>query len=118
MLLVLAGVVFGFYKLQTLPGQYDDLAQCITEKEAVFYGAFWCPNCQQQKALFGRSSKYLPYVECSNPDRTQKDICVDAEIEKYPTWTLADGTARTGVITPLELAEMTSCESTLPIDNK
>ena len=47
------------------PGKYDAFAQCLKDKGAVFYGAFWCPNCQEQKKLFDSSIKLLPYVECS-----------------------------------------------------
>lgn len=47
------------------PGKYDELAQCIEKSGTKFYGAFWCPHCQAQKALFGKSAKKLPYVECA-----------------------------------------------------
>ena len=32
------------------PGKLDVFARCLKEKQAVFYGAFWCPHCQNQKA--------------------------------------------------------------------
>jgi thiol-disulfide isomerase/thioredoxin len=75
------------------PGKYDQLAQCITDSGAKFYGAFWCPHCQAQKAMFGKSAKKLPYVECSTKDgKGQTQICIDQDIKSYPTWVLADGT--------------------------
>jgi len=75
------------------PGKYDAFAQCLKDKGATFYGAFWCPHCQAQKKLFGSSVKLLPYVECSTPDGSgQTKICIDKKIESYPTWELADGT--------------------------
>ncbi len=75
------------------PGKYDTFAQCLKDKGAVFYGAFWCPHCQAQKKLFGTSAKLLPYVECSTPDASgQLQTCIDKKIESYPTWELADGT--------------------------
>ena len=91
------------------PGQYDKLAQCINQSGAKFYGAWWCPHCQAQKKLFGNSVKYLPYVECQTPDQKQKQICIDAKVEGFPTWVFADGSRLTGEI-PLEtLANKTSC---------
>ena len=75
------------------PGKYDTFAQCLKDKGAIFYGAFWCPHCQAQKKEFGTSVKYLPYVECSTPDASgQTQICKDKNISSYPTWILADGT--------------------------
>jgi thiol-disulfide isomerase/thioredoxin len=75
------------------PGKYDTFAQCLKDKGAVFYGAFWCPHCQEQKKLFGSSQKLLPYVECSTADgQGQLQVCKDQKIEGYPTWKLADGT--------------------------
>jgi thiol-disulfide isomerase/thioredoxin len=77
----------------TGPGKYDVFAQCLKDKGAVFYGAFWCPHCQAQKKLFGSSAKLLPYVECSTADaQGQLQICTDKKIQSYPTWELADGT--------------------------
>lgn len=94
-------------------GKYVAFAQCLKAKEAHFYGAFWCPHCAEQKALFGDAVKELPYVECSNPDKqSQTQICIDKGISGYPTWILADGTKLNGVVSLEKLAESTSC--TLP----
>ena len=49
-------VVGGIFLLASRPGQYDNLAQCLTDKGAKFYGAFWCSHCQEQKAEFGKFS--------------------------------------------------------------
>lgn len=96
------------------PGKYDTFAQCLKDKGAIFYGAFWCPHCQDQKELFGSSAKYLPYVECSTPDGSaQTKECIDKKIEGYPTWELADGTRipnENGAGVTLEtLSAKTSC---------
>lgn len=96
------------------PGKYDAFATCLKDKGAVFYGAFWCPHCQEQKKLFGSAAKFLPYVECSTADgQGQAQICKDAKIESYPTWKLADGTEipnENGAGVSLEtLAAKTSC---------
>src|ERR1035437_9013225 len=98
------------------PGKYDVFAQCLKDKGAVFYGAFWCPHCQAQKKLFGSSAKFLPYVECSTADAAgQLQVCKDKNIQSYPTWILADGTlvpddSPDGAGVKLEtLAAKTSC---------
>ncbi len=92
------------------PGKLDGFAQCLKDKGAEFYGAFWCPHCKKQKEMFGLSQKLLPYNECSTPDgRSQNQLCNDKKIESYPTWIFADGTRETGEV-PLEtLAQKTSC---------
>jgi hypothetical protein len=99
------------------PGKYDVFAQCLKDKGAIFYGAFWCPHCQAQKKLFGSSAHLLPYVECSTPDANgQTQICIDKNITSYPTWVLADGTRlpteNEAGVTLETLAAKTSC--TLP----
>ncbi len=96
---------------KTLPGKLDGFAQCLTDAGAKFYGAFWCPHCQSQKAIFGNSQKKLPYIECSTPDRkNQTQVCIDAKVEGYPLWIFKDGTRKSGELTLKELAETTSCE--------
>jgi thiol-disulfide isomerase/thioredoxin len=102
-----------FFAFDTGPGKYDQFAQCLSEKGAKFYGAFWCPHCQEQKRMFGKSVGLLPYVECSLPDgKTQTQVCKDAGIESYPTWIFADGSKVTGEQQLASLAEKTGC--TLP----
>ena len=82
-------------------GKYDQFAKALTAKGAIFYGAFWCPHCQAQKKEFGASVKYLPYVECSNPDNTAKQVCLDNKVEGYPTWAFKDGIKITSDVDPL-----------------
>lgn len=91
-------------------GKYDEFAQCLGDKGAVFYGAFWCPHCANQKRLFGSSAKLLPYVECSTPDGQGKTAqCLEKNIEGYPTWEFADGSRLSGEIPLATLAEKTAC---------
>ncbi len=93
------------------PGKYDDFANCINNAGAKFYGAFWCPHCRNQKTLFGKSSKNLPYIECSTPDgNNQLAICDEADIESYPTWVFSDGSKENGELTLEKLAEKTNCK--------
>lgn len=87
----------------------EGFAQCLKSNGAEFYGAFWCPHCQDQKKEFGGAAKSLPYIECSNPDNTQKQVCVDKKIESYPTWIFKDGSAINGKLDLKTLAEKTQC---------
>lgn len=90
-------------------GKYGPLAQCINDSGAKFYGAFWCPHCQDQKAAFGNAKKLLPYIECSNPNKSMTQVCKDAGIEGYPTWLFPDGSKLTGNVELDILAEKTQC---------
>ncbi|MFA6251331.1 MAG: hypothetical protein WC603_01760 [Candidatus Paceibacterota bacterium] len=100
---------FGIYA-NAQPGKLDTFAQCLKTSGAEFYGTFWCPHCQSQKKMFGSSKQYLPYIECSTPDRREQlPICKDKGIEGYPTWIFSDGSRLSGEL-PLEtLAEKTQC---------
>lgn len=93
------------------PGKLDSFAQCLSDNGAKFYGAFWCPHCQNQKALFGKSAKLLPYIECSTTNtKRQLQICIDKDITGYPTWEFADGKRLGGEIPLKTLAEKTGCK--------
>ena len=105
----LAGVWF-LVSANSKPGELDGFASCLKEKGAIFYGAFWCPHCQNQKAMFGRSARLLSYVECSTPDGNgQLKFCADKGIDGYPTWVFADGSRKSGEVPLSELAEKTGC---------
>lgn len=109
LVLFTAGVVW-LIRTPGKAGAYDGFAQCIADSGATFYGTFWCPHCQNQKAMFGSSAKLLPYVECSTPDgKSQLPICTEAGIEGYPTWQFADGTRKGGVMELADLSETTGC---------
>lgn len=112
---VIVILVLLLVRANNAPGKYDQFAQCLKESGTVFYGAFWCPHCQNQKAMFGKSAKYLPYVECSNPDKSMTQSCQAKSdvIEGYPTWTFPDGSVQSGEISFEELAAKSQC--TLPV---
>lgn len=102
----LGGSVYMKYK----PNELVGFTQCLADSGAKFYGAFWCPHCQEQKKLFGSSEKYLPYIECSTADGQQQlQICKDAGITGYPTWEFADGSRLSGEVALATLAEKTGC---------
>ena len=109
-LLVIIGGTVWLIKTPGKPGRFDAFATCIKDSGAKFYGAFWCPHCQNQKALFGSSAKLLPYIECSTPDgRGQLPICNEAGVEGYPTWVYPNGTKESGEISLERLSEVTNC---------
>ena len=92
------------------PGKLDAFAQCISESGAKYYGAFWCPNCKNQEAVFGRSARLLPRIECSTPDgKGQLPVCQEAKITGYPTWDFADGSRMTGTQELEQLSSSTGC---------
>jgi uncharacterized membrane protein len=64
------------------------LAEHLSDSGALFYGASWCPHCQEQKRLFGASAERLPYIECSpaGPNTPQAPSCSSAGVKSYPTW--------------------------------
>ncbi len=117
MAVLVVGILGGMIWYSSRPGSYDAFATCIKESGAKFYGAWWCPHCAEQKALFGRSAKNLPYIECSNDDKSQNALCNQAKIDGYPTWQFKDGT-RTNALSLAQLADRTSCPLTKDSDIK
>ncbi len=114
--LILGGLitVFTASPAELTTDKYVGLAQCLKDKGAVFYGAFWCQHCKAQKKMFSAAVSSLPYVECSTPDgNAQTAICIEKKIESYPTWEFADSTRLTGEIPLATLADKTGC--TLPL---
>lgn len=88
-------------------------AKCLTEKGAKLYGAWWCPNCQNQNAKFGDSFQYLNYIECEKePGKSRGDMvdaCKTANIVSFPTWDFADGTRKTGDLSLETISELSGC---------
>ncbi len=109
LVLIVLGIGAAFF-IKPGPSNLGPFAQCLKEKGAIFYGAFWCPHCQKQKAMFGSAASELPYVECSTADgKGQLQVCVDEKVESYPTWKFADGSRQTGEVPLATLAQKTGC---------
>jgi len=107
-LIIIVGI--GIYAYSATAKNYDAFAQCISAKGAKFYGAFWCPHCKDQKAMFGNSKAYLPYIECSTDDgQHQLPVCDTANISGYPTWVFPDGSRISGALELTQLSDKTSC---------
>ena len=83
------------------------LAEYLTDQGVLFYGASWCPHCQEQKHIFGASATRLPYIECSpaGQNAPQSPSCNRAGIETYPTWVI-NGRAYVGQV--MSLADLAS----------
>jgi len=83
------------------------LAEHLTESGARFYGAYWCPHCQDQKDLFEASAHRLPYVECTPEGRNGPvaAACALNDIGNYPTWVIGERRL-TGVLQPETLARL------------
>jgi uncharacterized membrane protein len=81
------------------------LAEHLSREGVLFYGASWCPHCQEQKRIFGASASRLPYIECSpaGPNTPQAPSCNSAGVTTYPTWVL-DGQRFEGEV--LSLAQL------------
>ena len=89
--------------------KYDVFAQCLASKNLTMYGAAWCSNCKKERARFGDSFKYVPYVECTeNPNE-----CLQKGITGYPTWIDITGTKYIGEQGLEKLSEISDCE--LPV---
>ena len=105
------------------------LANCLADKNVKEYGAFWCPNCAQQKKMFGNSYQILEdkqvYIECDprcvknkdgklpmacNGIEGQPQLCLDKKVEKYPDWEFSDGSRLVGVQELSVLADKAGCE--------
>jgi len=78
------------------PGRYDGFAKCLTEKGAVMYGEDWCQYTQGQKAMFGKSFKYINYQ-------------IKTDLRKRPTWVINEESYET-VQSFDRLAALTGCE--------
>ncbi|HEY9734733.1 MAG TPA: vitamin K epoxide reductase family protein [Trichocoleus sp.] len=94
------------------------LAQHLADSGAVFYGAWWCPHCHDQKQLFGQEAmQYVPYKECSEDDgQTQTAECREAGIGGYPTWEI-NGQQVSGARSLRDLAQLSGYQGPMDFKN-
>lgn len=105
--IIIGLILFGIYgtiKWITAPGKYDRFARCLTSKGITMYGTDWCPYCKKQKAMFGKSFKYVNYVNCD----FEKAKCNAAGVRGYPTWVI-EGKKYHGIRSLTELAMLSNC---------
>ncbi len=82
------------------------LAQHLASTGSAMYGAYWCPHCADQKAMFGDAVDQLPYVECAaDGENAQPDLCSAKGIQAYPTWEI-NGQLYPGVKSLEDLAQL------------
>jgi glutaredoxin len=82
------------------------LAEHLTSTGGLMYGAYWCPHCADQKAIFNDAAGLLPYVECAaDGENAQPELCQQRGIQGYPTWEI-DGQLYPGVKSLDELATL------------
>jgi uncharacterized membrane protein len=94
--------------------QLRELAEHLSARGAKFYGASWCPHCQQQKDLFGAAGSFLPYVECSphGSKAPRATACEVQDINNYPTW-IIDGRRIERVLPVAALATISGYQAQL-----
>lgn len=82
----------------------DALAQCLSTRGAMVFGAAWCPACRHQDELFGSAASFLQHVDCDeNPT-----ACADAGVRSIPAWEIG-GQLMTGVQSLDRLADLADC---------
>ncbi len=90
--------------------RYDEFAKCLSSKQVKMYGAFWCPHCAEQKEEFGKSFRYVNYVECAIKDsREMAPACKAAGVQHYPTWQFGTNPLVEGKFPLQELSDKTGC---------
>jgi hypothetical protein len=105
--LLAAGVAQFYMGLESAPeveteaGDYDDLAQRLTEKNWILFYGNQCPACHTQFDMLGTSVKYLTLYDCGALQ------CPDV-ISVTPTWyNDRTGELRAGVQDRATLEQMT-----------
>ena len=99
----------------SLPGDEEtfeeemSFTQCLSDKGAVLYGAYWDSSTAKQKSYF-TDSENLEYIECGvkGDYKAQQQVCVEAGIEAYPTWIITDEQYM-GVLDKKQLSMLTGC---------
>lgn len=86
-------------------GALDGFAQCLAQKSATMYGAYWCSVCKEEKKAFNDSFRFVPYVECT----AEPQKCLDAGIKGYPTWIFPDGRRFEGLQGVERLSQESGC---------
>ena len=109
LLIIIAGIIYYIKVSNSMNNNtIDNLAKCLANNGVKMYGTYWCPHCQDQKAMFGDSGKILIdlgiYVECTE-DKAQ---CDKAGIEGYPTWVI-DNQQYPGVKSLDQLKQLGGC---------
>lgn len=84
----------------------DEFAKCLTGRNIVMYGTWWCGACKKQKELFGDSFKYVKYVECTK----ETQACINNNIEATPTWIFGNNERIVGLTSLETLSQKSGCQ--------
>jgi len=104
--LIVAYIGFWYYNNH----RYDGFAKCLAANRAKMYGLYWCPHCADQKAMFGKAFRYVPYVECAIKDSHElAPACSAAGVKLFPSWQFGDNKPIEGVFPMQELSDKTGC---------
>ena len=109
-------LIFVLFNIPLNYGQnFDEVAQCITEKEVNMYGSFKCGSCAKVRNAFGDSFQYINEIEC-HPDgeNSQWELCQEKKIEGTPTFIYEPNGQEEkrykGFLSPENLAKFAGCE--------
>ena len=110
-LVVATLAVWAYTSFRSDPHEFDALAKCLSEKNIIMYGAYWCPHCQDQKRMFRDSWEFVKYVECASPGDpyTPTEQCKAAGVASYPTWVFPGGSKVPGAQEFDKLAKISGC---------
>jgi hypothetical protein len=90
--------------------RYDGFANCLASKQVKMYGLYWCPHCAEQKAMFGKAFRYVPYVECAVKGVNGiTPACQAAGVKLFPSWQFGANPSKEGVFPLEELSDKTGC---------
>jgi hypothetical protein len=92
--------------------KYDAFAQCLAARHATMYGLYYCPHCADQKAMFGESFHYVPYVECAIKGPSSTELaprCQMAGVKLFPSWQFGNDPPKEGVLSLESLSDKTGC---------
>jgi hypothetical protein len=90
--------------------RYDGFAKCLAAKQVKMYGLSWCPHCADQKAKFGKSFQYVPYVECAIADSHEiTQECKTAGTKLFPSWQFGNNPPKEGELSLQELGDKAGC---------
>ncbi|MBT3395370.1 hypothetical protein HOA59_03470 [archaeon] len=84
---------------------YEEFANCLTQKGVSMAGTEWCSHCKTQKEMFGESFQYIDYHNCD----LEREWCMTKGIQGYPSWVLPNGELLPGTQTLSKLAELSNC---------
>jgi hypothetical protein len=106
LILLIAYTGFWYYNNH----RYDGFAKCLASTQTKMYGLYWCPHCAEQKAVFGKAFRYVPYVECAIKGTHElAPACQAVGVKLFPSWQFGNNPPVEGVFPMQELSDKTGC---------